>query len=189
MRAWHLQDWVQGREGFAAAVCSARWAVAGKGCQARAAATAPVSPVPVSQLGAEPFGSGRCNRCSPWSRASRGGGQSTGGAAPVLPFPLLRSYAVAFEGMPGLAAPQEHRCSLDVAPTPAGDAARCRPRSSATGPRHKSRLLSRSSKMPCRSRVPATAFCSTVLLPDRSQVSRLPVPLETLVPRVERAMP
>lgn len=101
VRAWDLQDWVQSRGGFAAAVGCARRAAAGKGCQAWAIATAPVSPVPVFQRDAEPFGSGRCSRRSPRSRALRGVGQSISGAAPVLPSPLPRSSAVAFEGMLG----------------------------------------------------------------------------------------
>lgn len=176
-------------EQLGAAVGSARRAVAGRGCQAQAAATAPVSPVPVSQLDAEPLGSGRCSRCSPWSRASRGGGQSTGGAAPALPSPPLRSYAVAFDAVPGPPAPREHRCSLDVAPAPTGDAARCQPRSRTTGPRCKSRLLGCSSKMPGLPRVPAAAFCSTVLFPRRSQASPLPAPLESLTLRGETATP
>lgn len=121
--------------------------------------------------------------------AGRRGGQSTAGAAPVLPSPLPRSYPVAFDGVPVPTAPLEHRRSLDVVPTPAGDAARCRPRSGVTGPRCKSQLLSCSSQMPCLLRVPAAAFCSALLLPGRSQASPLPAPPESLVPRGERVMP
>lgn len=124
------------------------------------------------------------------ARAARGGGgQSTGGAAPALPSPPLQSYAVAFDAVPGPPAPREHRCSLDVAPAPTGDAARCQPRSRTTAPRCKSRLLSCSSKMPGLPRVPAAAFCSTVLFPRRSQASPLPAPLESLTLRSERATP